>query len=116
MSDEFSLTARVSIDQTPISGVRNAASSEWSYFQAPEEHVINKEAAVVNWEHDCTEERYDMVWDNWAEIVPGTGLKLPRRLAIRVHGCSKHGPLSGGAWARLTVSGVIVKYTRFEVS
>lgn len=108
----FSIVARVDVDQTPLSGVRNSGSSPWSSVEAPAEHVINKEKLNLAWAHDCNEERYDLVWDNWQEIIPGTGLIQPRKLSIRVHCFSKSGAFSGGAWAQLTASGDFVKYVK----
>jgi hypothetical protein len=106
----FSIVAHIDVDQTPVSGSRNAGSSAWSSVEAPKEHVINKDKVQFAWTHDSTEERYDVVWDDLVEVIPGTGIEQPRKLSIRVHCYSKKGPLSGGAWADLKATGDFVKY------
>ncbi len=108
----FNIVAHVDIDQTGGSGERNAASSAWSDVTAPDEHVINKDKVSISWTCDCEEGRYETKWEDWVEVIPGSGIEQPRKLSIRVHGYSKSGRYSGGAWADLKASGDFVKYVR----
>ena len=108
----FNIVAHVDIDQTGASGERNAGSSAWSEVEAPDEHVINKDKVILSWTTDCEEGKYDVMWENLVEIIPGSGIQQPRKLRIRVHGYSKSGRYSGGAWADLKASGDFVKYVR----
>jgi hypothetical protein len=107
----FEIAVHVGIDQTGGNGVRNAASSAWSHVEAPAGHVINKDKVQLSWTTDCEEGRYDLQWEEYVEVVPGTGIEQPRKLSIRVHGFSKNGRYSGGAWADLKAAGDFVKYT-----
>jgi hypothetical protein len=108
----FSIVAHVDVDQTPLSGARNSGSSAWSSIEAPPEYVINKDKVQFAWTHDATEEWNEKKWENPVEIIPGSGIEQPRKLSIQVGCYSKHGALSGGAWADLKATGVFSKYTR----
>lgn len=107
----FELTCECTTKETGGDGVRHSCESNWDRNTAPENHVINKEKVNVEWLSQAgSENSYDMSWDDWVEIVPGTGLEFPRTVNVRVRARGPKGRFSGRGWSKIKVTGDYVKY------
>jgi hypothetical protein len=111
MSDSFELRAECTTKETGWDGVRHSCQSGWDSVQAPENHVINRDTVTVTWESDAgSENDYDIVYDDWVEIIDGTGLKFPRTIRLRVSARGPKGHFGGRGWSKVRVNGNFVKY------
>jgi len=107
----FEIVCEVETKPTGIDGVRDGKWSEWSMNTAPADHVINRDSLKVEWLSDNgSENSYDLLWDDWEVIVPGTVLKFPRTIKVRVYARGPKGYLRGRGWSKVKFTGDYVKY------
>ena len=108
---DFSLKAECTTKETGIDGVRHGCTSDWDQITAPAGYVINRDTIKVNWSHQMgSENSYSIVYDDWVEILPGSGLKAPRTIKMRVRARGPKGPLSGRGQSKISISGDFAKY------
>jgi len=110
MSD-FKISAQCETKETGIDGVRHSCRSDWDILTAPDNHVINRDTVKVSWQHGRgSENKYDLAYDDWVEIIPGTGLKFPRTIKLRAIARGPKGRFAGSGLSKLSVEGDFVKY------
>jgi hypothetical protein len=107
----FEIVSEVTTDSTDLDGTRHPAWSEWSSTTAPDDHVINHNDVKVEWLSDNgTDNTYQMIFDDWIELIAGTGLKAPRTIKIQTYARSRKGLLAGRGWTKIKFTGAFVKY------
>jgi hypothetical protein len=108
----FELVSEVTTKETDLDGARHSAWSEWSSTTAPENHVINHNDVKVEWISDNgSENNYQMIFDDWVELIPGTGLKAPRTIKVQTYARSPKGKFGvGRGWTKIKFTGTYVKY------
>ena len=79
---------------------------------APEGFVFIKDSIKIGC-RSCngSENRCDVQWADYVEIIPGTGIKLPRTVKTRAYARGPKGHFSGRGWSKYTV---VVKYTKYQ--
>lgn len=107
----FEIWSEVTTKETGVDGSRHYAESGWDSNTAPENHCINRDTVTVRWE-SChgSENNYDLVYDNFVEIIPGTGLKAPRTIKVRTSARGPSGHFAGRGWSKIQVREEYVKY------
>ncbi|RAS89617.1 alkaline protease [Priestia endophytica] len=107
---DFELICDAETDVTSITGVRDSKWSDWSKVTAPEGFVINKEKVVVEALVEMgSENTYEREWLDYVEIIPGTGIELPRTMSVRAHARSSKGHRGGKGHSRYRFSGDFTK-------
>jgi hypothetical protein len=107
----FEIWSETTTEPTGIDGVRHDSWSGWDVNTAPNGHVINRDTVTVVWHSDAgSENTYELIYDDWVEILPGTELKFPRTIKIRTFARGPKGPAAGRGWSKIQVSGDYVKY------
>jgi predicted NodU family carbamoyl transferase len=107
---DFELIAEVETDVTSVTGVRDSKWSNWSKVTAPEGFVINKEKVKVEALTEMgSENSYEQEWVDLVEIIPGTGIELPRTLNVRAFARSSKGHRAGKGASRYRFSGDFTK-------
>jgi hypothetical protein len=108
----FELVSEVTTKATDLDGARHSAWSDWSSTTAPDSHVINHNEVKVEWLSDNgSENTYQMVFDGWVEIVPGTGLKFPQTIKVQTYARSPKGMFGvGRGWTKIKFTGAFIKY------
>lgn len=107
----FSIASECTTKETGLDGVRHSCNSDWSTNTAPEDHVINRDTVKVEWLSDAgSSNDVDIEYDDWVEIVAGTGLKFPRTIKVSVSARGPRGHASGRGWSKVKVTGDYVKY------
>lgn len=107
----FEITSEVTTRSTGGDGVRDSAWSGWDQNTAPADHVINRDTVKVEWLSQAgSENSFDLVYEDWAEIVPGTGLMFPRTIRVRTYARGPKGHFSGRGWSKIKVTGDYVKF------
>lgn len=107
----FEIWSEVTTEATGADGVRHSKHSGWDVNTAPPGHVINRDTVKVEWHsQNGSENSYDLVYDDWEVIVPGTDLKFPRTIKVRTYARSNKGFSSGRGWSKIRVTGEYVKY------
>lgn len=107
----FEIISEVTTKATACSGERDSDWSGWSKNTAPDGHIINRDTVKVEWLSDAgSENTYEMTYDDWVEIISGTGIKFPRTINVRVFARSSKGHCAGRGWSKVKFTGVYVKY------
>ncbi|MBM4433174.1 MAG: hypothetical protein FJ025_04165 [Chloroflexi bacterium] len=107
----FEIWAECTTKETGGDGVRHSCESGWDTNTAPDGHVINRDTVKVEWHSQAgSENDYDLVYDDWVEIVPGTNLKFPRTIKVRTSARGPKGLWAGRGWSKIKVIGEYVKY------
>jgi hypothetical protein len=110
----FEIASEVTTEGTDLDGTRHMAWSEWSSTTAPADFVINNIPGKVKTEwisDNGSENNVDIVYADYVEIVPGTGISLPQTIRVQTYARSRKG--FGGAgrgWTKVKVTGEYVKY------
>jgi len=108
---DFNIQSEITTDDTGANGVRDARFSDWETVIAPVNHVINRDTvSSVELSGNGDEHRAEIVYDEWVEIVPNTGLQFPRKISVRTYALGPSGHWAGRGWAKYAVSGNFVKY------
>jgi hypothetical protein len=107
----FEIWSEIITKETGGDGVRDSAWSGWDVNKAPPDHVINRDTVKVEWHsQNGSENSYDLVYDGWVELVPGTNLKFPQTIKVRTFARSPKGHWTGRGWSKIKVTGDYVKY------
>jgi len=107
---DFELVVEVETDVTSVTGVRDSKYSNWSKVTAPDGFVINKDKINVQAITEMgSENRYEIEWLDNVEVIPGTGIELPRTLNARAFARSSKGPRAGKGASRYKISGDFTK-------
>ena len=96
---------------TPPSGERNSKTSDWTKFSVPEGFIINKEKTKVDIESERgSEHTYIVAYEDYVEIIDGTGIKQPTTIKVQTHSRSEKGAGGGGGNMKVKVTFFYVKY------
>lgn len=108
----FELISEVSTRETDFDGARHDAWSDWSSNTAPPDFVIDTNQVRIEWLSDSgSENKQEHIYENWVEIIPGTGIKLPQTIKVRVYARSPEGKFwVGRGWSKVKFSGAYIKY------
>ena len=108
----FEIVSEVSTRETDFDGTRHDAWSDWTSNTAPADHVINHNEVKIEWLSDHgSENRQEVIYENWVELVLGTGLKFPQSIKVRTYARSPSGKFwVGRGWSKVKVTGTYVKY------
>lgn len=113
METSFKLVARAETEATLPDGRRRAEWGPWESVTAPEGFVINKDkinvAAIVE---RGSENRDERVFEDWVEIIPGSGIELPRTFKVRAFARSSRGHSAGGGATEYEYTGTFVPYQK----
>jgi hypothetical protein len=110
----FEIASEVTTEGTDLDGSRHTAWSEWTSTTAPTDFVINNSAGQVKTEwisDNGSENDVEIVFADYVEVLPGTGVLLPQTIKVRTYARSPRG--FGGAgrgWSKVKVTGSYVKY------
>lgn len=114
---DFKYTAECTSKGTEVDGKRNSCTSEWSEHTVPSNFVYNETSLNVYYQgKNGSSNRCDVEWDNFVELIPGTGITMPQTLRIRAHARSpkaKFPTHNTGArgWSECVFEG---QYTKFR--
>ncbi len=108
----FEIVSEISTRETDFDGTRHSAWSEWTSNTAPADFVINNNEVRVEYLSDNgSENTHEVVYENWVEIVPGTGLKFPQAIKVRTYARSPKGMFwVGRGWTKIKVTGNYIKF------
>ncbi|WP_405081881.1 alkaline protease [Paenibacillus chitinolyticus] len=106
----FDLRPKAETEATLPDGRRRANWGDWQSVTAPQGYVINKDkinvSAIVE---RGSENTYEKVFEDWVEIIPGTGIELPRTFKVRAFARSSRGHSAGGGASEYSFTGDFVK-------
>lgn len=108
----FKVTCEVETKNTDcVTGERDSEWSREDRVDAPEGHVINDREVQVIWESAYgSENTYSQVFEDYVEIVPGTGLKFPRTMRVKAFARSAKGRCAGRGSSKIRFEGEFIKY------
>lgn len=85
-------TVNVNCRTTPTNHQGRKSCSDTEVHQLPPEYVFAQNEASTAWHSDIgSSNSVDISWDDYAEIAPGTGYKLPRKMIVTGRARSGHG-------------------------
>jgi hypothetical protein len=92
-------------------GTRVSSDSDWSSFPVPSDYAINKDKTNVEIISEMgSEHDYTLEYDNYVEVVPGTGIKMPQLIRVKTHARSSKGPFGGKGSEKVKVTFYYVKF------
>jgi hypothetical protein len=107
----FEIVSEVTTESTDFDGARHSAWSEWSKTTAPDNYAIDDRAVKVEWLSDAgSENNYQMIFEDWVVLVPGTSFKAPRTIKVQTYARGPKGSLAGRGWSKVKFTGEYVKY------
>lgn len=96
---------------TGYDGTRESETTDWTEFTAPSGYVIVEKEVKIEYSSKAgSENRVDVEYDNWVEVVPGTGIKQPTKIRVRSHARSPKHKRGARGWTKATVIVRMVKY------
>jgi hypothetical protein len=108
----FEIASEVTTESTDLDGSRHTAYSDWTSVTAPDGFVINniQGQVKVEWISDNgSENDVQIIYGDYVEIIPGTGIQLPRSVKVQTYARSPKGPLAGRGWSKVKVTGTYTK-------
>lgn len=108
----FEIVSEVSTRETDFDGTRHDAWSDWTSNTAPADHVIKQNEVKVEWLSDSgSENTHEIIYENFVELISGTGIKFPQTIKVRTYARSPKGiGWVGRGWSKVKVTGEYVKY------
>lgn len=89
-SDRASVNVRCRTTSTDHTGRKSCSDTE--VHQLPADYVFAQNEATTAWHSDIgSSNTVNISWDDFAEIAPGTGYTLPRKMIVVGHARSGHG-------------------------
>jgi hypothetical protein len=106
------ITAECTTRGTEISGKRNSCYSDpITKITAPKDHVFAERTLQGGLVRQAGSERRCIVgWDNYIEIIPGTGITQPTTITLQAHARSPRGYDGRRGWAACKYSVRMSKY------
>ena len=95
---------------TEVDGSRHNCYSDRVTNVAPVGYVYNKDTMnnePTSW--NGSEYQCQFQWDDYVEIIKGTGIKMPRTVRILAYALSPVGPFTGTGWADCRYRGELTK-------
>ena len=106
-----SIASEVSTGTTSGTGERVSKDSDWTHFTVPPNCGINKDKTNVSVEVEMgSEHTYELQYDDEVEVVPGTGIKLPRTIRAKTHARSSRGHFGGKGAMKIKVDFTYVQF------
>lgn len=108
-----SIASQVTTKGTDWDGARHSADSEYTSFKVPQGYTINRDQTVV---HDLSangsEHSYEVKYDDFVELIPGTGIVGPQTIRVKTHARSPGGSSNWGCrgWQQVRVDFQYVRY------
>lgn len=107
----FEIWSEITTKGTDWDGERHDAWSGWDTNTAPAGHVIKQNEVKVEWHSQSgSANTYEMIFSDHVEIIPGTGITLPRTIKVRTYARSPKGSSAGRGWSKIKVVGEYAKY------
>ncbi|GEM_PF-6145220 len=111
-SQKFSYSISCKTRSTKWDGKRYGCYSDWSTHKVPSNFVFDDKS--LKWRYTSkrgSTNRCEYKWSDYVELVPGTGLRVPRTLQIRAHARSPKGKFGvGSGWSNCLYTGRYVKW------
>ncbi|HLJ12209.1 MAG TPA: hypothetical protein VKU82_13530 [Planctomycetaceae bacterium] len=105
------IASEVTTGTSSADGSRDSADSEWTSFTVPSNFGINKEKTVIAVQSEAgSEHSYDVQYDDYVEVIPGTHIILPRTIRAQTHARSSTGPFGGRGWEKIKVTFTYVQF------
>ncbi|MDR6779663.1 MULTISPECIES: hypothetical protein [Paenibacillus] len=105
----FELIARAETEATSWDGSRKSEWGPWQSVTAPDGFVINKDKIKVEaLVERGSENRDERVFEDFVEILPGTGIELPRTFKVHAFARSSRGHGGGGGASEYRYTGEYV--------
>lgn len=109
----FVLTARAETGPTLPDGRRRSEWGPWQQVTADEGYCINKDKIQVEAISERgSENRDERVFEDFVEVIPGTGIELPRTFKVRAFARSSRGNGAGGGATEYRYTGDFVQYQK----
>lgn len=109
----FEIIAEAETEATSMSGERKSEWGNWQQATSPEGFVINKDKIRVEAISERgSENRDEKVFEDWVEVIPGSGIELPRTFKVRTFARSSKGHGAGGGATKYKYTGDFVPYQR----
>lgn len=109
----FEIIARVETKNTSITGERYSKWSNWEKVTAPDGYVINKDQMKIQALVEMgSENRDEMKFSDYVEIIPDTNINLPRTFEVRVFARSSKSPAGGKGTTEYKYTGDFVNYNK----
>lgn len=111
----ITLTAECTTKGTDWDGSRNSCHSREQCQAVPEGFVIaeksvERSCSSCNGSESSVEQSCRFRFDNYVEILPGSGIKQPTRICVSAHARSPRHHRGSRGWAKCTFSGHYVKF------
>lgn len=108
----FELVSEVTTRETDFDGTRHMEWSGWDSNTAPADHVIKQNEIRVEYiSANGSENSHEVKWDDFEELISGTGIKFPRTIKVQTYARSPQGRgWTGRGWTKIKVTGEYVKY------
>lgn len=106
------LTAGCTTDATGGDGVRHGCDSPPTIITAPpghvfiQNHVEGGETSGAGDEHSC-----GLIWSNYVEVLPNTGITQPRTATAKAHARGPSGHWAGRGWVSCEYKIRITRYS-----
>jgi hypothetical protein len=105
------ITSECTTSPTGPDGARHGCDSDVSRVTAPDGYVFSQnslqggETSGAGSEHQCRPG-----WDDYVEIIPGSGITQPRTLTLQSHALGPKGYMTGRGWVKCAFTANIAKY------
>lgn len=107
-----SISSQVTTAPTEGDGVRHSAESGWTVLPVPANCVIIKDRTVVHeLSANGSEYHATVEYDDYVEVVPGTGIQQPRTIKVKTFARGPRGAFSGRGWLNVRVD---FQYVQFK--
>ncbi|PFS24371.1 hypothetical protein COK46_01790 [Bacillus thuringiensis] len=110
----FELAAECTTDGNDASGRRKDCDSDISVVNAPDGFVLNDRDFEMQQTYNGTDPNVNLTWDDYVEIIPGSGLKYPTKVSLSVHARSPRGHNGQRGWNKVKISGTMINYQRMK--
>lgn len=110
----FTIAAECTTDPNDLSGKSKDCDSKESVVNAPDGFVLDDREFVVSHSYNGRDPDVHLSWENHKEIIPGSGLKFPTTVKLRVHARTPKGHNGQRGWNKYQISGNMIELKKLH--
>lgn len=108
----FKIAAECTTKGNDMSGRRKDCDSDESVYNAPDGFVLDDRDYELQQSYNGSDPNINLKWENYIEILPGSGLKYPTTVKLSVHSRSPRGHNGQRGWNKVNINGHMIQYKK----
>ncbi|MEY9091883.1 hypothetical protein [Paenibacillus sp. RC84] len=115
-NETFKVSAECTTEGNDASGRRRDCDSLEDEYNTPDGYTLNDRDLKISQSYNGSDPNINLTWDNFIELVPGSGYKVPTTVRLSVHARSPRGHSGQRGWNKVTVEGTMFNLQQIKAN